>query len=344
MHAVAARLADAGSAYQNCDKMNGIEDLRRHFESYLSSLSYAREPMALYDPISYTLALGGKRLRPLMALAACSAFSGDFVSALPLAGALEIYHNHTLLHDDVMDNADLRRGRPTVHAKWGDNAAILSGDTMLILAYKQLLSLPPHMLPPVMAAFTEMALQICEGQQLDMEFETRSDVTADDYLGMTRLKTAVFFATALQCGAKVGGAGDDDAALLYEAGINFGLAFQLQDDLLDVYGDTLLFGKNTGGDIVSNKKTYLRISALNAASPVDRRELEAWMARKTFDAGEKISIFKAVYERTDVRSSTEARIDAYFAAADEALSSLGLPASEIDGLRSLVFSSLHRKM
>lgn len=323
--------------------MHTKEELRAAVETYLSSLSYTRPPVELYSPISYTLALGGKRLRPVMALMACEAYCGDIERALPLAGALELYHNHTLLHDDVMDKADLRRGKPTVHAKWGDNAAILSGDVMLLLAYKTLGGLPAGQLEMVMPAFTAMAVEICEGQQLDMEFETRDDVTVDDYLGMTRLKTAVFFATALRCGAMLGGAGEDDCRALYELGINFGLAFQLQDDYLDVYGDTELFGKNIGGDIFCNKKTFLLITAMNNALPSDRETMAQWMARETFDTDEKVAAFKTIYERANVRRDTEMKIEEYFTKAEECLSSLSLPAEKVQVLRDLLLqSTIHR--
>lgn len=318
------------------------EDLRQKVEAYLSSLSYSRAPQELYAPISYTLALGGKRLRPVMALMACGIYGGDVDAALPLAGALEVYHNHTLLHDDVMDDAALRRGKPTVHAKWGDNAAILSGDVMLILAYKVLMALPERLSVRLMPEFTEMALQICEGQQLDMEFEGREDVSESDYINMIRLKTAVFFATALKCGAVLGGAGEADASLLYELGINFGLAFQLQDDLLDVYGDATVFGKNTGGDIVSNKKTYLLIKAINNASREDRDRLMSWMARETFDAEAKVREFKEIYERTGVKAATEEKITYYFSKVEECLTSLSLPADKVEPLRQLVFSLIRR--
>lgn len=328
---------------QNTRMMHTKEELRAAVEAYLSSLSYTRPPVELYSPISYTLALGGKRLRPVMALMACEAYCGDIERALPLAGALELYHNHTLLHDDVMDKADLRRGKPTVHAKWGDNAAILSGDVMLLLAYKTLGGLPAGQLELVMPAFTAMAVEICEGQQLDMEFETRDDVTVDDYLGMTRLKTAVFFATALRCGAMLGGAGEDDCRALYELGINFGLAFQLQDDYLDVYGDTELFGKNIGGDIFCNKKTFLLITAMNNALPSDRETMAQWMARETFDTDEKVAAFKTIYERANVRRDTEEKIGAYFTKAEECLSSLSLPAEKVQVLRDLLLqSTIHR--
>lgn len=329
---------------KNTETMHTKEEMRAAVEAYLSSLSYSRPPVELYSPISYTLALGGKRLRPVMALMACEACGGGMDEALPLAGALELYHNHTLLHDDVMDKAELRRGRPTVHAKWGDNAAVLSGDVMLLLAYKTLGGLPAGQLQLVMPSFTEMAVEICEGQQLDMEFEGRDDVSVDDYLGMTRLKTAVFFATALRCGAMLAGAADKDCCTLYELGINFGLAFQLQDDLLDVYGDSAVFGKNIGGDIFCNKKTFLLISALNHASPSDRDALRGWMSRTEFDAGEKVAAFKSIYERTGVRRMTEEKIAAYFAKAGECLSSLSLPAANVRALGEFVESLLHRSL
>ncbi len=318
------------------------EELRLKVEAALASLDMGGEPEGLYAPVSYTLSLGGKRLRPVLALMACGIYGGDIDAAMPLACALEIYHNHTLVHDDVMDNAALRRGNPTVHAKWGSNAAILSGDAMLLIAYKVLMSMPERLSAGLVQEFTDMAIKICEGQQLDMDFEKRNQVSEEEYIEMIRLKTAVFFATALKCGGAAAGAPQSDAKALYDLGINFGLAFQLQDDLLDVYGDAAVFGKNTGGDIVCNKKTFLLIHALNNASRSDYEQLTAWMQREKFDEQEKVAVFKQIYQTTGAKAAAEEKIASCFARVEDGLSSLSLPAESTEPLRELLLSLVHR--
>ena len=232
---------------------------------YLDSLEYNREPKGLYEPVKYVLSMGGKRIRPSLMLMAYNMYKDDPESILSSACAIETYHNYTLLHDDLMDNADMRRGKQTVHVKWNDNTAILSGDSMLVLAYRHFLDSRPDKLKQVLDLFTETALEIGEGQQYDMDFETRTDVTEDEYIEMIRLKTSVLLACSLKIGAILGGAPDEDAYNLYKFGEQMGLAFQLQDDYLDVYGDPSVFGKAVGGDILCNKKTYMLINAFNRA-------------------------------------------------------------------------------
>lgn len=257
-------------------------------EKALSELNWHRTPYGLYEPIEYTLATGGKRLRPTLVLTAAAMYARPeqtaapypraVLEALPAALAIEVFHNFTLLHDDVMDHASVRRGKPTVHVRWDDNTAILSGDQMMIEAYKLLSGVPESKLPHVLQLFNRMATEICEGQQYDMEFEHRS-VTLDEYMEMIRLKTSVLLATALQIGAYIAGADEDEQKALYLFGIHLGLAFQIQDDILDVYGDPKTFGKAIGGDILCNKKTCMLIKAFELADPATRTELTHWLSQ-----------------------------------------------------------------
>ena len=274
-------------------------------DSYLSQLDWSREPQGLYAPIAYTLASGGKRIRPTLALIACRLFGGKEEEVVPAALALEIFHNFTLLHDDVMDKAAVRRGRPTVHVKWDDNTAILSGDQMMIEAYKLLSQVREEKLPQVLRLFNKMATEICEGQQYDVDFERRDDVSIDDYMMMIRLKTSVLLATALQIGAYIADATETQQQALYDFGIHIGLAFQLQDDILDVYGDPATFGKAIGGDILCNKKTYMLLTALQRAEGETRRALQGWMADTTHSAAEKIAAVTDLYTRLGVREVCE---------------------------------------
>ena len=270
----------------------------------IEALDWKREPEGLYAPIAYTLAAGGKRLRPTLALIAANIFGGKEEEVLPAALALEIFHNFTLLHDDVMDRAQVRRGRPTVHVKWDDNTAILSGDQMLIEAYKQLAQLPADKLPQVLQWFNEMATGICEGQQYDVDFEHAGHVTAADYMKMIELKTSVLLANALRTGAYIAGADEKAQEALYRFGIHIGLAFQIQDDILDVYGDPKTFGKAIGGDICCNKKTLLLLTAMEKADEATRHELYGWLATSGHDA-EKIAAVTAIYNRLSVRQACE---------------------------------------
>ena len=259
------------------------DEILTKVNEYIDNLSYDRQPDSLYAPIKYVLSMGGKRIRPVLMLLAYNLFRDDAETILPTACGLETYHNYTLLHDDLMDRAELRRGHQTVHKRWNDNTAILSGDTMLVLAYQRIAQCNPTKLKLVLDLFTETALEIGEGQQYDMDFENRNDVTEDEYIEMIRLKTSVLLACALKTGAILAGAPQKDADTLYKFGEQIGLAFQLQDDFLDVYGDTQVFGKAIGGDIVSNKKTYMLINALNRATEKQRAELEQWLSAPRFD-------------------------------------------------------------
>ena len=275
------------------------------FEEYLdivnkaiAAIPYPAKPSQLYEPIAYHMALGGKRIRPVLLLMACDAMGGDCMRAVDAALGLEMFHNFTLLHDDVMDDADVRRGKPTVHRRWNDNTAILSGDTMLTIATQFIARTG---MQPVMDLFNTTAIEIYEGQQWDMDFEVRNDVTADEYINMIRLKTSVLLGCALKMGALIASAPDEDADTLYEAGVNMGLAFQLMDDMLDVWGDPATFGKEIGGDIMNNKKTYLLINAMLLAKGDDADELRHWINDKFASRDDKVAGVTAIYERLGVR-------------------------------------------
>ena len=283
----------------------------------ISKLNWKREPYGLYEPIEYTLAAGGKRVRPQLAMIASQLFGGKDEEVLPAALALEVFHNFTLLHDDVMDKADVRRGRPTVHVKWNENTAILSGDQMLIEAYKLLSGVPADKLPKVLQLFNKMATEICEGQQYDVDFESQEHVTIDEYLKMIRLKTSVLLANALQTGAYIASADEQAQEALYQFGINIGLAFQIQDDILDVWGDPKTFGKAVGGDISCNKKTFVYLEAMRRGGERrggERREgerLEEWYSQVLEDNTEKIAAVKEIFERLDVRAACEKVVEDY---------------------------------
>jgi geranylgeranyl diphosphate synthase type II len=274
-------------------------------------LNWEREPYGLYEPIEYTLAAGGKRVRPQLAMIACELFGGIAEDIAPAAMALEVFHNFTLLHDDVMDHAQVRRGRPTVHVKWDENTAILSGDQMLIEAYKLLSSVPTEKLPTMLQLFNKMATEICEGQQYDVDFENQEHVTIEEYLKMIRLKTAVLLATALKMGSYIAGASLEQQDMLYQFGINIGLAFQIQDDILDVWGNPETFGKAIGGDISCNKKTFVALTAIQLASPNTRTELEHWFSQTLTENTEKIAAVKTIYEQVGARSKCEEAVEQY---------------------------------
>ena len=288
------------------------EQLLQTLQIEFDKQSYGEHPIELYEPIRYIMSLGGKRFRPLLTLLAASIYSDHWENAVKPAMAVEVFHNFTLMHDDIMDQAPLRRGKPTVHEKWNANTAILSGDVMLIRAYDLLLDIPAEKLRRVLERFNKTAAEVCEGQQLDMNFETRWDVTEEEYLGMIRLKTSVLLGFALELGGIIGGADEESIQLLYSAGENMGIGFQLKDDLLDVYGDPDKFGKQVGGDIISNKKTFLLIEALSKADHDAKTELDKWIGLETFDKQEKVAGVTAIYEKLGIRAFTEQKIQEYF--------------------------------
>ncbi len=312
-------------------------------QNYIDNLPYDRKPASLYEPIRYVLSLGGKRIRPMLMLMTYAMYKDDVESILPQAIGLETYHNYTLLHDDLMDNADVRRGMPTVHKKWNANTAILSGDSMLVLAYQRMQQCPADKQPAVLDVFTETALEIGEGQEFDMQFETRDDVREEEYIEMIRLKTSVLLACATKIGALMADAPKEDVENMYRFGERMGLAFQLQDDFLDVYGDPKVFGKAIGGDITSNKKTYMLINALNLAEGEDKAELEKWIAAKDFDREEKVAAVTNIYNKVGVDRMAKAKMEEYYAQAIEALHKVAVSEEKKQALRDYAAKMMKRE-
>ena len=292
--------------------MYSADEILNKVNLFISNLPYHRRPESLYEPIKYVLSMGGKRIRPTLMLLAYNMFRDDPEHILMQAVALETYHNYTLLHDDLMDHADLRRGHETVHKRWNDNQAILSGDSMLVLAYERMAQCPADKLGEVLSLFTQTALEIGEGQQYDIDFETRNDVSEDEYIEMIRLKTSVLLACALKIGAVLAGASKADADNLYKFGEQIGLAFQLQDDYLDVYGDPKIFGKAVGGDIVSNKKTYMLINAFNRADSSQRAELQRLINTESFDRDKKVAAVTALYNEMSIDKMAKNKMDFFY--------------------------------
>ena len=297
--------------------MYKAEELLKMVNEAIDGLSYDRKPASLYEPIKYVLSLGGKRVRPVLMLMAYNLYKDDPQKIITQAVGLETYHNFTLLHDDLMDNADMRRGHETVHKKWDANQAILSGDTMLLQAFERVEACEVDKVKDVFATFMQTTYEIGEGQQLDVEFETRNDVTEEEYIEMIRLKTSVLLACALKIGAILAGAPKEDQESLYRFGEQIGLAFQLQDDLLDVYGDPKVFGKNIGGDITSNKKTYMLINAVNRANAKQREELTRWIDAKTFDREEKVRAVTRLYDEIGIRQLCEQKMETCYTLAQQ---------------------------
>lgn len=322
------------TASQLLDKIN----------NHLTDIQFTRTPEGLYKPIEYILSLGGKRIRPVLTLMAYNLYKEDVTPACTPAAAIEVYHNHTLLHDDLMDRSDMRRGKPTVHKVWNDNTAVLSGDAMLILAFRLMNACAAEYLKEVMDLFSLTALEICEGQQLDMEFESRGDVREEEYIEMIRLKTAVLLAASLKTGAVLAGATAADAANLYNFGMQIGIAFQLQDDLLDVYGNPEVFGKKIGGDILCNKKTYMLIKALNRADDKQRAELERWLNTEACQPAEKIEAVTALYNELDIRNVCENKMREYYTLAMESLAAVAVAEERKKELKNLVKLLMYREM
>lgn len=295
--------------------MYTVPELQNIIDSEISkhsTLIQQKNPSGLYLPVNYSLEMGGKRLRPVLLLLSYNMFADDIANAVPAALAIEIFHNFTLLHDDIMDKADVRRNRPTVHKKFSENSAILSGDVMAFLSYQFLFLCKSEKLTDTLQLFTKTAIEVCEGQQYDMDFEHRLDVTEAEYLEMIRLKTAVLLACGLKAGALLANASIEIASQLYDFGINLGLAFQLQDDFLDTFGDQKSFGKKIGGDIVSNKKTFLLTKALETAPPEIKRDLLGWIENKTCSEEEKIMAVTAIYNKLSIKETVQEKIETYF--------------------------------
>lgn len=319
------------------------EELLSKVNQFLADLPYDRRPSSLYAPIRYVLSMGGKRIRPVLMLLAYQLYKDAPETILMQAVALETYHNYTLLHDDLMDNADLRRGHETVHKKWNANQAILSGDSMLVLAYERMAQCPKEKLANVLAVFTETALEIGEGQQYDIDFEHRTDVSEEEYIEMIRLKTSVLLACALKIGGILADAPADDLENLYKFGEQMGLAFQLQDDYLDVYGDSKVFGKAIGGDITSNKKTYMLINAFNKANDAQRAELMRWVTAKEFDRQEKVTAVTNLYNEIGIDRLAQKKIAYYFDESKKYLNALQVPEERKAELRAYAEKMMVRK-
>lgn len=331
--------------------MYTFKQLSDKVNAAVGAMAYNTQPAQLYEPIRYELALGGKRIRPALMLMSYNLYKEDVDTILPQALALETYHNFTLLHDDVMDRADVRRGRPCVHKVWGDNAAILSGDAMLILAYRLMteqrtadLETPSaNVMAKALQTFTEATLGVCEGQQYDIDFERRNDVTVEEYMEMIRLKTSVLLGCAVKMGAQLAGATDTDAEALYDFGEKMGLAFQLQDDLLDVYGDPAVFGKKIGGDILCNKKTFMLLSTLQMADEEQRSELDRWLAGENYVADEKIAAVRAIYDAVCIREVCEKKIESLFTESLDCLSRVSVDEEKKSQLRQFAHQLLKRQ-
>jgi geranylgeranyl diphosphate synthase type II len=317
-------------------------EILKSVNDFLDQLPYERKPQSLYEPIRYVLSIGGKRIRPVLMLMAYNLFKDQPEDILMPACGLETYHNYTLLHDDLMDNADLRRGHETVHKRWDANTAILSGDSMLVLAYQRMAQVPAEKLAEVLDCFTETALEIGEGQEYDMDFETRGDVKEEEYIEMIRLKTSVLLACATKIGSILADAPSEDVNHLYKFGEQLGLAFQLQDDLLDVYGDPKVFGKAIGGDITSNKKTYMLINAYNRADEKQRAELVRWIEAPTFNRDVKVAAVTRLYDEIGIRQLCEEKINYYFDQAAQYLAKVSVAEERKQSLRQYMDELLHR--
>ena len=317
---------------------------QKEFLSYLESKQWIHDPKNLYEPIDYILKLGGKRIRPVLTLMAADIFSSDFKKALPAALAVEVFHNFTLIHDDIMDAAPLRRGKATVHEKWDTNTGILSGDAMLILAYQYFENYEPIVFQKLAKLFSKTALEVCDGQQLDVDFETRNDVTIPEYINMIRLKTSVLVAAALKMGAIVAEANNENANLIYDFGLNLGLAFQLQDDYLDTFGNPETFGKQVGGDIIENKKTYLYLKALEVATEDDKGKLAYLYRKKLADSADKISDVKRIFELNDIPLLIKQEIENYTEKAFNTLTQMDIKDTDKQNLKNFGLWLMNRSV
>lgn len=320
-----------------------LERYLKLIETHLSTLDFGNEPVELYEPIRYILSLGGKRLRPALTLMTCAIFDEKVEKAIFPALGIEVFHNFTLLHDDIMDNAPIRRGKQTVHEKWNANIAILSGDVMLVRAYDLFLKSDHPQLKHLLSRFSTCAAEVCEGQQFDMNYESTLDVSESEYLEMIRLKTAVLLGCAMELGAIIGGAEASICQQLYQIGINIGLGFQLKDDLLDVYAENTSFGKQLGGDIISNKKTYLLIKALDLAIGKEKEQLVHWLNQKVFDANEKIKAVKTIYATLGIKRLSEQKMNEYFDRGIALLEALPVDEAKKSPLKSLILNLIDRQ-
>jgi geranylgeranyl diphosphate synthase type II len=324
--------------------MTSFSDLQIQFESYLNTIQFKKEPKGLYEAIDYILKLGGKRVRPTLVLMGCELFEGNVAEALPAAAAIELFHNFSLIHDDIMDHAPLRRGKLTVHEEYNIDTAILSGDAALVMAYDELVKLPSKKLSSAIKLFNKTSLEVCEGQQMDMIFETKQKVTTTDYLEMIRLKTAVLLGCAIQMGAMMADVDEKQQKLMYEFGMETGLAFQLQDDILDTYGDPKTFGKQVGGDILQNKKTFLLLTAFENADPTQLTDLLFWlMKNEPKKQNEKVEAIKKLYNELNVREAAETQMKLHFDKAIKAVEGLKIDKSRKQVLIDFATSLMKRE-
>jgi len=322
--------------------MLNYQELYDKVNLYIENMPYNAQPEGLYAPIKYVLELGGKRIRPVLMLMAYNLYKDNVDDILPNSIALETYHNFTLLHDDLMDRADMRRGHLTVHKKWNDNTAILSGDAMLIMAYKLFTETTNPQMMKAVKTFNAATLGVCDGQQYDVEFESRNDVREEEYMEMIRLKTSLLLACALKIGAELAGASPEDADSLYQFGEKMGLAFQLQDDLLDVYGDPAVFGKQIGGDILCNKKTFMLINAFNRANPTQKAQLQEWVDKTDFVPAEKIQAVTALYDAVGIKAICLDKIEQLFTQSLECLAKVKVDESKKTELKAFADKLLKR--
>lgn len=322
--------------------MNQVQDLQNRIDEAFRAIELPTDPADLYNPITYTLELGGKRLRPLLVLASCQMFGGEISEAINPAIGIELFHNFTLLHDDIMDKAPLRRGKETVYKKWNSNVAILAGDTMFALANKYMLRTRHQAISQVVELFNQTAIEVCEGQQFDMDYEKRPEVTIPDYLEMIRLKTAVLLAASLKTGAIIAGAGAVDCEYIYQFGINIGLAFQLKDDLLDVYGIQEKFGKVSGGDIIAGKKTYLYLKALESAG-AQTHAFRKLYESQDLDSKQKVSRVKEIFNQLEIEQHTRKLIDDYYQKALHDLARISLSVEATESLREYTDGLMERE-
>jgi len=318
-------------------------DHLKQVEQAIEVFKAASDTNSLYLPVNYIMSLGGKRMRPVLLLMSNEMFGGQPGDAMPQAMGIEVFHNFTLLHDDIMDDAPIRRGQVTVHEKWDTNSAILSGDVMMVQANEFMCKCDGHVLAEVLDIFNQTAKAVCEGQQHDMDFESRNDVSVDEYIHMITLKTSVLVAGAMRIGAVIAEASDSDKDNVYEFGKNLGIAFQIQDDILDVYGDEAKFGKQVGGDIISNKKTLLLLSALNMAEGEDKSNLEAALAQTDFDSAQKVNSVKNLFTQIGVRKVAEERMNRYYNIALEHLEALQISEEAKEPIREIAALLMQRE-
>ena len=321
--------------------MQQLLEYQKVLQKKIDELSFPDEPKNLYDPLRYFLTLGGKRTRPTLTLMGCGLFGEPGIKAINAAVAVELFHNFTLIHDDIMDDAPLRRGKATVHEKWNSNIGILSGDVLFVEAYKQLARHEADVLPQLLAIFSRTAKEVCEGQQMDMDFESRNDVSIEEYIEMIRLKTSVLLGAALEMGAVIAKADSEDVAKIYEFGMNVGLAFQLQDDILDLYADPEKFGKQVGGDILSNKKTYLLIKAQELANGEQQEQLENIL--KNQKGEEKVSNARALFDALGVKKAAQTRMDSYYQKAKESMNQINVPSENKTSLLEVAEVLMNRE-